>query len=67
MDGPVRIYYENGGMRAEMLYVEGLIEGEARFFSEKGSLKQINTYIDGKLKSIKKIGKSGEVYAEKVF
>ena len=50
-----------------MLYVEDSIEGEARFFSEQGFLTQINEYIEGKLKSIKKFKESGDVYAEKVF
>ena len=48
--GPVISYYEDGTLKSEILHDEfGNLEGESRYFDEKGKLKRTKSYQQDKL------------------
>ncbi|MDD2772779.1 MAG: hypothetical protein PHP45_03680 [Elusimicrobiales bacterium] len=46
LDGPRRVYFENGRLRSEETYKNGKLAGEAREYYPSGSIRMIDSYED---------------------
>jgi len=53
LDGPVRYYYENGRVRSEGVFKNGLLFGKWKNYSEEGRLISIDDHGEGNLNPIK--------------
>ena len=49
-DGLVKDYYEDGKLKSEINFNNGVREGEAKFYWENGNLKEIRNYVNGRVK-----------------
>lgn len=54
-DGLVKEYYNNGNLKSEINYVDGVRIGEARFYNENGSIKRELNYENGKVEGLVKV------------
>lgn len=68
VEGPVRMYYENGQLKAERVYKDSKLNGTYRMYYDNGQLKVEGTYkndnMDG---AFKYYNKNGQLQAEEVY
>jgi len=67
LEGMVSQFYPNGKPKIEMFYINNTPHGDAKYYSEDGTLKQITTYRLGRVLNIKKYGEAGAVEIETLF
>jgi TonB family protein len=61
-DGVVKKFYNNSIIESEITYLDGIREGEAKFFNPDGSLKEERFYINGRVEGLVKVyGDSNKV------
>ena len=59
--GPWKLYYENGNLRMESVYNDGIADGEWKHYYENGKIKSIMIYKNTKYVSFTKYDMNGEV------
>ncbi len=68
LEGEKLVYYENGQVAEQAVYVNGLIEGISTWYSPEGKLLKEFTYNNGQLHGMAKYyDKAGQLLAEGVY
>ncbi len=66
--GLIRMYYDNGQLRAERYFQSGKLNGSYRMFHENGQLKLEGSYKDNKLNGVfKRYDQRGQLTAEELY
>lgn len=65
---PVKVYFDNGALKAERNFINGKLDGEYRTYHDNGVLKEEGLYKEDKLDGIlKRYSKDGKLIAEETY
>lgn len=65
---PVKVYYDDGALKAERNFKDGKLDGDYRTYYENGVLKEEGHYKEDKLEGIlKRYSRDGKLIAEETY
>ena len=68
LEGPVRMYYDNGQLKAERNYKGEKLNGAYRMYHDNGQLKVEGTYKDDKMEGVfRYYDREGQLEVEEVY